>query len=132
MTDDTPIGTESMVDLDGVPPAEDTTRIIFPGPHLAAKPRVLSREADDVAFMSPEVLREKLRRAGYQEPICGHFCRGCSAELPAGAVCGAYCYRCAEEIAAVHAEEGISWSTIGWFLFGAVIVIAAVVVGVVK
>lgn len=53
-------------------PGEETTRIILPGPLAEPVPRVLSRKAEDTAYMAPEVIRKRfanrLREAGYQEP----------------------------------------------------------------
>ena len=55
-------------DLDHFDPKYMGVHVVLPGPLLTPEPRVLLRHADDVAFMSPEVLREKLRRVNYRSP----------------------------------------------------------------
>lgn len=87
---------ESMVHL----PANDADGVSFitlPGPLLPPTPRVLQRQADDLAFCAPETLAAKLRAIGYREPIlprtcavdgCVNFtheliCQDCEIELEA-------------------------------------------------
>lgn len=63
--------TESMVSPHD---ACNTTRIVLPGPLLPPAPRVLQRQADDLAFCAPETLAAKLRAIGYREPILPRTC----------------------------------------------------------
>ena len=52
----------------------DTTIVVAPGPLLPPTPRVLQRQADDLAFCAPETLAAKLRAIGYREPILPRTC----------------------------------------------------------
>lgn len=93
--------TESMVSPHD---ACDTTRIVLPGPLLPPAPRVLQRQADDLAFCAPETLAAKLRAIGYREPI-----------LPVPSLCAVdgcgqmthttICFDCATEIEWMAREE---------------------------
>lgn len=113
--------TESMValpphDACADPRLDDTVRIILPGPLL---PPVALRDA---AFMSPELLTEKLR-ALYKTP---HYCRSVGCENVVEH-CGDHCPRCVSEIEALrkdYAEQGRKASRIGW---GAILVIVTFV-----
>lgn len=86
---------------------------------LADSPRVFTRSANDVAFMSPELLREKLRAAGYKEPVLHHYCRvaGCGSIVER---CGLMCpeYQAQSESLARYEKKGkaLFWE-IMWVLF---------------
>jgi hypothetical protein len=91
--DDTP--TESMI---------DSTRIILPGPLADPVPRVMTRKADDLAFVSPELLREKLRAVGYREPILPVPSQ-CAVDNCPNVTHDVICFDCASEIEWMAREE---------------------------
>lgn len=93
--------TESMVSL---PP--------FDGRDSDGKPRVLSRQAEDTAYMAPEMVAAKLR-ALYKEP---HYCRTVNCENEVDH-CGDHCPRCTSEIEALrkqYTEQDCKARRIGW------------------
>lgn len=127
MSDHTPIETESMVgfDLDGVAPMDacdpknDTTIVVFPGRNSDGTPRVLQREASDVSYMAPETVRrrfaDRLRDAGYQEPIIP---RRCAVDDCDNWTHQITCGRCEEELEALPEDPApIPWKTVvAWSL----------------
>lgn len=105
---------ESMVELPAFDGCnhDDTVSIILPGPLADPVPRVLSRSAEDLSYMSPEMVAAKLKEL-YREP---HYCRsvGCGNQV---AHCGDHCPRCTSEIDALrkdYAEQGRKASRVGW------------------
>ena len=114
--------TESMVSPHD---ACDTTRIVLPGPMLDPTPRVLQRQADDLAFCAPETLAAKLRAIGYREPILPRTCAvdGCinfTHEL--------ICQDCEIEIEALaQAEEDSKAGLAFWPALAVVVILLALI-----
>ncbi len=52
--------------------------------------------------LTHETVEQRLRSVGYREPVLGHFCRSCNAELLPGQPCGAHCSACAKAASSLH------------------------------